>query len=53
MMKSLAGYLILFIAIIYIVIGICLWIYDGKIGLSIAYISYAIANVGLYIETLK
>ena len=53
MINYLAGSLILFVGAIYLITGVCLWFIDGRPGLCIAYVAYAIANVGLYLETLK
>ena len=52
MINYLAGSLILFVGAIYLITGVCLWFIDGRPGLCIAYVAYAIANVGLYLETL-
>jgi hypothetical protein len=43
----MAGWLILVVAIIYVGVGAQL-LYQGKMGLGITFLSYAISNVGLY-----
>lgn len=43
----MAGWLIIFVAIIYLIVGID-YIITTKIGLGITFIAYAVANLGLY-----
>jgi len=43
----MAGWLIIFVAIIYFIVGIDLAI-KTNYGLSIAFFGYAFANIGLY-----
>jgi hypothetical protein len=48
----MSAYLIGFIGLVYaIVAGDLLW--NGKIGLGIAFIGYAIGNIGLTMEAMK
>jgi hypothetical protein len=42
----MAEYLTGGVAIIYIIVGV-IYLYTGKYGLGIAFIAYALANVGL------
>lgn len=45
----MASWLIAFVGFIYLWTAGALW-FDGKQGLSIAFIGYALGNVGLYME---
>lgn len=45
----MASWLIAFIGVVYTVVAVQLLI-TGKTGLGIAFIGYAIGNVGLYME---
>ncbi len=44
----MAGWLILLIGLVYVVVALDLMAH-GKVGLSIAFIGYALGNVGLWI----
>lgn len=46
------GLLLIIVGVIYIVVGIKYYL-NGDIGLCIAFISYALANVGLYLSGAK
>ena len=48
----MSAWLIVIVGIIYLVISIQL-VYQGKIGLAIAFAGYAASNVGLYMEAIK
>jgi hypothetical protein len=47
----MSGPLIIIVGIIYLFVGIDL-IIKGQVGLGIAFLAYAIANVGLFMATL-
>lgn len=44
----MAGWLILLIGFVYVVVALDLFVH-GKVGLSLAFVGYAFANVGLWI----
>jgi hypothetical protein len=48
----MASWLIAMIGVVYLVVAVNLLI-TGKVGLGIAFVGYAIGNVGLYMEALK
>jgi hypothetical protein len=48
----MASWLIAMIGVVYLVVAVNLLI-TGKAGLGIAFIGYAIGNVGLYMEAIK
>lgn len=39
--------LIAFVGVIYLGTAVALW-FEGKVGLSLAFLGYAFANIGLY-----
>ena len=45
----MASWLIAFIGVVYTIVAINLLV-TGKVGLGIAFIGYALGNVGLYME---
>lgn len=48
----MASWLIATIGVVYAVVALLLF-KDGKMGLGIAFIGYALGNVGLYLEAAK
>ena len=48
----MASWLIAFIGVVYTIVAINLLV-TGKVGLGIAFIGYALGNVGLYMEAAK
>jgi hypothetical protein len=48
----MASWLIAVVGVVYLAVAIDLLI-TGKAGLGVAFIGYAIGNVGLYMETIK
>lgn len=48
----MASWLIAIIGVVYLIVAVNLLI-TGKTGLGIAFIGYALGNVGLYMEALK
>ena len=48
----MASWLIAIIGVVYLIVAINLLV-TGKTGLGIAFIGYALGNVGLYMEALK
>ena len=48
----MASWLIAVVGVVYLAVAIDLLI-TGKVGLGVAFIGYAIGNVGLYMETIK
>jgi hypothetical protein len=47
--RTMASWLIAFIGVVYSVVAINLLV-TGKVGLGIAFIGYAIGNIGLFME---
>lgn len=48
----MAAWLIAMIGVVYTVVAVSLF-FEGKLGLSIAFVGYALGNVGLYLEAAK
>jgi hypothetical protein len=48
----MASWLIAIIGVVYLIVAVNLLV-TGKTGLGIAFIGYALGNVGLYMEALK
>ena len=48
----MASWLIAIIGVVYLIVAVNLLVTD-KTGLGIAFIGYALGNVGLYMEALK
>lgn len=48
----MAAWLIALIGVVYLVVAINLLL-TSKIGLGIAFVGYALGNVGLYMEAMK
>ena len=48
----MSAWLIAMVGIVYAVIAVDL-LYKGNVGLGIAFIGYALGNVGLYMEAAK
>jgi|TARA_R110000868_G_scaffold110882_1_gene299867 hypothetical protein len=48
----MSAWLIAIVGVVYAVIAVDL-LYKGNIGLGIAFIGYALGNVGLYMEAAK
>ena len=49
---SLGTWILIISTVLYVGAGIA-FAYEGKLGLSVAYIAYAVANVGLMIVALQ
>lgn len=49
---SLGTWILILSTILYIAAGVA-FAYEGKVGLSVAYLAYAVANFGLMIVALK
>lgn len=49
---SLGTWILIISTVLYVGAGVA-FAYEGKLGLSVAYIAYAVANVGLMIVALQ
>lgn len=45
----MSAWLIAAVGFVYAIVACTLW-YEGKIGLSVAFVGYCLGNVGLYME---
>jgi len=43
----MAGWLILFVGVVYVITGVK-FLFDGNLPMATVFLSYALANVGLY-----
>lgn len=48
----MSSYLIAAVGLVYLITAVLLYV-EGKVGLSLAFVGYSLANVGLVMEALK
>ncbi len=48
----MSAWLIATIGVVYLVVAISLW-FEGKPGLAVAFLGYALGNVGLFMEASR